>query len=207
MKTDDLITLLSQSPQPRKPLSFSLVLLACLAMMTAFTVFVPGLRPDLAIARMAVVHKTILLGAAAGMAGFLLKNAAKPMPDDQGVKLYLWLLVALYLGSIFFELITTPLSRIAGFFYTVNFPECLFFVTLYGAVGSWILLWLMRFYAPHDLKKAGMTIGFAAATTGAVGYSLHCTIDSPVFITIAYGLPVLLVSVIMRKLADKFIRW
>jgi hypothetical protein len=207
MNTPDLITLLAQSPLPKKPLSFSLMLFAFLAASIAFTLLILGLRPDLASAQLTALHKMILLSAVAWTAGFLLQYFAKPLPCYQRLRIYLWPLILLYLGSIIFEFSTTPLSQIIACFYTVNFPDCLLFVTLYGAIGCWLLVRLMRFYAPYDNKKAGAMIGFAAAATGAVGYSLHCPIDSPVFITIAYGVPILLISVIMRKLGDKFIRW
>lgn len=207
MKTSDLITLLAQSPPPKKPVSFSAILLIFLMAVTAFTVLILGVRADLSVARLTALHKAILLGAAAWMAGWLLQRSAKPLPQDRRWRRYLWPLIVLYAASILFEFSTTPLSRIFASFYTVNFLECLLFVTLYGTVGSWLLAWLMRFYAPHNSKKAGTAIGLAAAATGAVGYSLHCPIDSPVFITIAYGLPVALVATLMRKLAEPFIRW
>lgn len=207
MQTDDLITLLAQAPPPRKPLSFSWVLLAFLAMITLFTVFALGLRADLTANSIKALHKMLLLGAVAWIAGLVLQNAAKPLARPRPLKAYGWLLGAFYAGSIGFELMTTPLTEIAASFYKINFPECLLFVTLYGALGSWLLRWLMGFYAPSDSKKAGMMIGLTAAATGAVGYSLHCPIDSPIFITVAYGLPVLLLSVVMRELAEQFIRW
>lgn len=207
MKTSDLVTLLAQSPPPKKPLSFTFVLLAFLVATMALTVLILGLRPDLAIAGLTALHKTILLGMAAWTAGWLLQHAAKPVPSYRRLHFYLWPMIVLYLGSILFEFGTVPWSQILASFYTENFLDCLFFVTLYGMAGAWPLFWLMRFYAPYNSKTAGMLIGFSAAATGAVGYSLHCPIDSPVFITIAYGLPVLLLSLVMRKVADKFIRW
>lgn len=209
MKTNDLITLLSQSPPPKKPPAFSVVLFAFLIAVTLFTTVVLGLRPDLAArqADITALQKAVLLGVVAWIAGTLLRDSAKPLSSQRGLIAYLWLPLVLYGGSIVFEVSVKSSSEIMASFYKPNFPECVFFVSLYGAIGSWVLVWLMGFYAPQDYKKAGMMIGLAAAATGAVGYSLHCPIDSPIFITVAYGLPILLLAVVMRKLAEQFIRW
>jgi hypothetical protein len=209
MKTDDLINILSQSPQPKAPLSLKAALLLVLLGSTIVTLSVLGLRPDLAYitADLTALHKTILLASILWVTGWALINSAKPLSGEKNSKICPWLLVGLFGGSVAFEWLTTPFNEILPLFLLPSFSVCLTAVTLYGAVGAVFLTWLMKSYAPAHEKKTSLLIGLASAGAGALGYSIHCAVDSPTFITIAYGLPVLTISVVTGLLAPRFIKW
>jgi hypothetical protein len=209
MNTNDLITILSQAPQSKKPMSFGIALLLLLGGVTIFTFFVLGLRPDLALVTsdVSALHKTILLMATALSAGIFLNTISKPVRHSQSLMFCPWLVLGLFLSSIGIEIATTPIHQIASYFFMVNFPECLFFVTLYGVLGLVLLTWLMKFYAPENIQLSGIAIGLAASATGALGYSIHCPIDSPIFITIAYGMPVLAMGFIGKFIVSRYVRW
>ncbi len=209
MKTDDLINILSQSPQPKMPLSLKAALALILLASIIATLSVLGLRPDLAhiTSDLTALHKTILLASILWVAGWALVNSAKPLPDEKNFKICPWLVLGLFSGSIAFEWLTTPSNEILALFLLPNFKVCLIAVTAYGMAGSIFLTWLMKSYAPAHEKKTGILIGIAAAGAGALGYSIHCPVDSPTFITIAYGLPVLAISAVTGLLAPRFIKW
>ena len=209
MKTDDLINILSQTPQPKTPLSLKTALALVLLGSIIATLSVLGLRPDLAhiTADLTALHKTILLASILWIGGWALVNSSKPLPDEKNSAICPWLLVGLFGGSIAFEWHTTPSNEILALFLLPNFSVCLTAVTIYGAVGAVFLTWLMKSYAPAHEKKTGILIGLAAAGAGALGYSIHCPVDSPTFITIAYGLPVLAISAVTGLLAPRFIKW
>lgn len=209
MKTDDLINILSQSPQPKAPLSLKTALVVILVTSVIVTLSVLGLRPDLAYitADLTALHKTILLVSILWFAGWALLNSAKPLPSEKNFKICPWLVLGLFGSSIAFEWLTTPPNEIVALFLLPNFSVCLTAVTIYGTVGAIFLIWLMKSYAPANEKKTAILIGLAAAGAGALGYSIHCPVDSPTFITIAYGLPVLAISAVTGFLAPRFIKW
>jgi hypothetical protein len=209
MDTNDLISILSQSPQPKKPVSFGLVTTLLLTAILAFTIFVLGVRPDLNLSSVhtTAIHKTLLLGIVAVSIALFLSEVSKPIPRTDRVKPYIWFSIIMFVGSIGYEVVTTPLSQIAEYFTIINFPECLFFVTLYGVLGSLVFFWLMKFYAPKDAKLAGIGIGMAASAVGALGYSLHCPLDSPVFIAVAYGLPTIAMGFVGKFIISRYIEW
>lgn len=60
---------------------------------------------------------------------------------------------------------------------------------------------------PASERQAATATGFAAAAAGAVGYSLHCPIDSPTFVVVAYGLPMTWVTLASRLLITRLLRW
>jgi|GEM_PF-3579670 len=209
MDTQDLITILAQSPEHKKPVSFGVALVLLFSATFVLTVFILGLRTDLILfpLNMTAIHKTILLSSVAVSVGFFLSEISKPIPLISRVMPYVWLSIVLFMCSIGYEVVTTPFNQIIGYFLIINFPECLFFVFLYGALGSLAFLWLMKFYAPHDVKLAGMGIGLAASAVGALGYSLHCPLDSPVFITVAYGVPIMVMGMIGKFIISRYIKW
>ena len=79
MKTDDLINILSQTPQPKTPLSLKTALALVLLGSIIATLSVLGLRPDLAhiTADLTALHKTILLASILWIGGWALVNSSK----------------------------------------------------------------------------------------------------------------------------------
>ena len=209
MDTNDLIAVLSQSAPPRKPVSFTLVLFILCVASAAVTVIFLGVRADLgeALPHPGFLFKTLLLFTAAMLAGLAVRRGATPLSRLHGLTPFVWGFALLLGGAILFEWVTTPATQILALFPTPNFIICLLAVLIYGSIGVVCLIGLMRLYAPADPKTAATLIGLAAATTGALGYSLHCPFDSPTFIVVAYSLPILGVTMLARCVAPTFIRW
>ncbi len=209
LNTNDLIAILSQSAPPRKPISLILVLLVLCVASASVTLVLLGARADLdeALTLPGFLLKTLLLSAAAIIAGLAVRRGATPLPRLRGLIPLVSGFALLLGGAILFEWTTTSATHILAKFPTPNFAICLLFVLLYGSMGTICLTGVMRLYAPADPKTAATVIGLAAATAGAMGYSLHCPFDSPTFVAVAYGLSILLVVLIARRFATAFIRW
>ncbi|MGQ0528113.1 MAG: NrsF family protein [Alphaproteobacteria bacterium] len=209
MQTDELIEILSQSPCSKVPLPLKVAVTLVLMVNMALTASMLGLRPDLSsvAADLTALHKTVLLLSILLVSVWLLQNVAKPISKDSRLKFLPWIAPVLLGASLGYEWMTHAPQEIMALFSLPNFPVCLKTVSFYGVTGSIFLTWIMRFYAPVDFRKTGMAIGFAAAAAGALGYSIHCPIDSPTFITISYGLPVLAISMVTRFLVPRFIKW
>lgn len=208
MKTDDLITILSQSPLPRPPLPLAIVLAALMAASMMATYMVLGFRPDIDgfFSNPAALTKASLLSVLLLAAYFMLRDAARPLPAGK-IKICAWLLLGLFGGAAGMEWLQERPEVILELLTRPNFRICLISVGIYGTVGAVVLTLLLRRYAPADPGRAAFLTGFAAASAGALGYSFHCPLDSPTFITVAYGTPVLLISLAARALAPRFIRW
>lgn len=209
MKTDELITLLSQAPKPKKPVSLwvaiSLFLVVCF---TATSLFL-GIRSDLSghWQDITALYKTLLLFLNLCIVAWALDCAAQPYTERKINKTWPILLGLLFLLSLILEWRYEDAQQILHRLALPNFVVCLRTVSLYGTLGAIILTWLMHYYAPANERKAATLTGFAAASIGALGYSIHCPVDSPTFILISYGLPVLLITLCARYFATRFIRW
>ncbi|GAA0584178.1 NrsF family protein [Rhizomicrobium electricum] len=207
MRTDDLITLLSQTPPRRPPLRLSLAVVVAIAVTMVVNTLVLGLRPDIAMPPLSMAYKSVVLLTLAVIAGGILARVARPVATaGQGV-IAAVLFALLVAGSLGWEWSHAAPTAILHSFVLPNFPFCLGAVTIYGAAAAGALTGLMRFYAPADERRAAAAIGFAAAAAGAVGYSIHCPIDSPSFVVVAYGLPIAWVTLASRMLLVRLIRW
>jgi hypothetical protein len=111
------------------------------------------------------------------------------------------------MGALLHEWTTKPDEQIQKLFLFPNYTDCLIYSTLFGSAVSLVLLAHMKHAAPPNLGRTAGFIGLAAACIGALGYSIHCPIDSPTFMTIAYGLPQLTLYLVSRVLFTRFLRW
>ncbi|GAA0573380.1 NrsF family protein [Rhizomicrobium electricum] len=207
MRTDDLITLLSQTPPRRPPLRLSLAVVAAIAVTMVVNTLVLGLRPDIAVLPLSMVYKSTVLLALAALAGGILTRIARPLATVNRGVIAVVLFALLVAGSLGWEWSHAAPAAILHSFALPNFPFCLGAVTIYGTLAAGALTGLMRFYAPANEGRAAAAIGFAAAAAGAVGYSIHCPIDSPTFVVVAYGLPIAWVTLASRMLFVRLIRW
>ena len=210
IKTNDLITILVNAKADSKPMSFAptLAILGVLSCVITFTI-TKNLRPEFLTFDFPIGFfvKTFLLFGLTLTAYFYLKEMSKPDSHIKS-KLLLFVFPVILSALCIFEWMTVKhISDITNLFFLPNFKSCLIYVTSYGLLGMAILTIIMKDYAPASEKTTGIMIGFAAACTGALGYSFNCPIDSPTFIAVAYGLPVFSLSLIARLIVPKHISW
>lgn len=209
MKTDELMTMLSQTPPVRPRLSLHAAVILLLLCAACVIVAVLGVRPDLAAAMRTYGFwgKTIFLGAGLALAGYGLCLAARPVRFKDWPMLMIGMLWGALLKLTAMELEYASLDGIIGSWFSVAGWTCFGFVSLYGLIAMGVLARLMRDYAPADPRHAAMYVGFTAALAGATGYSIHCRMDNAAYVVFAYGVPILMLVLIARIALPKFLRW
>jgi len=65
----------------------------------------------------------------------------------------------------------------------------------------------LRRGAPVAPQRAGLLVGLAAGSLGALAYNLHCSYDSMVYTGLWYGLVVGSAAVAGRLVVPRLIRW
>jgi len=210
MKTDELIAILSQDSTAKKP-RLSLEVLGSFLLVFCFltTQLWLGLRPELDTASFPVSFwfKTLLLGSLVTLSLQALKSSSVPLGRFKlrffGIGFAVFVVAALA-----YEWTTKSTNQIEDLFLLPNFKMCLIYSTLYGSGLSLVILAAVKKYAaPLNLGRTAGFIGLSAACIGGLGYSIHCPIDSPTFIVIAYGLPQLVLYGFARLLFARFLRW
>jgi hypothetical protein len=208
MATDDLITILAQSPKPAPRFTVDRILWIWLIATALCTAVILGWRYEIMhlMLNSGIAYKTSLLLGFCLWAGQNLRAAALPLASP--LSALPWLALAgVKIVSLGYEFSMVGVDEIFGVFQTKYFYVCILMVSIYGLTGMAILARVLRQYAPANAKVAGGYVALAAASAGAVGYSLHCPIDSPLFILVAYGLPVLVLWAIGRMVLPRYLQW
>ena len=211
MKTDELITILSHSPQPSKPpMNVLKMTLAYVLVVAGLTLALLGLRSDLS----SGVHlysasiKTLFFLQMTQIVATMLFANSHPDHKPRAMPLPLKIVFYFFLpAALVIEWLMRSPEEILRYFMGANFPLCLVMISLYSVVGAGSLTWLMRFYAPANEKRAATMIGLTAGLGATLAYTLHCDIDSPTYALIAYGLPVAAITLATRQFVPRFIRW
>lgn len=208
MKTEELINILAQS-EPKKPIMTLGILATCLiAVCGLVTKLWLGLRPELDAMTITIsfCFKTMILSSLVLLSLHALKSSSIPLGKFT-LKHFAILLAVILCTALVYEWTTTPVARIASLFLLPNFKSCLAYVTLYGLFVSIPIFFLIKNTAPLHYKRTAGLIGLASACISALGYSIHCPIDSPTFIVVAYGLPQLTLYIVSRLTFPLFLRW
>jgi hypothetical protein len=209
MKTDELVTILSQDPLAKKPpMTLATLVILLVALSCLLTKFWLGLRPELNAMTITAsfCFKTFVLSSLAILSLQALKASSVPLGRFT-LKHFGIGLAVFFLASLGYEWATKSTGQIGQLFLLPNFKDCLLYVTLYGSGISVAILALIKHAAPLHCERTAGLIGLASACVGALGYSIHCPIDSPTFILIAYGLPQLTLYITTRFLFARFLRW
>lgn len=85
--------------------------------------------------------------------------------------------------------------------------ECLRMSLLSGLVCAVPMVLHLRRGAPVAPERAGLLVGLAAGSLGALAYNLHCPYNSVVYIGLWYGLAVAGAALAGRLLVPRLIRW
>jgi hypothetical protein len=69
------------------------------------------------------------------------------------------------------------------------------------------MVWWLRGLAPTRLRLAGAVAGFAAGTTAALVYTLHCPEIEPPFLAVWYVLGMAIPAALGASLGPRLLRW
>ena len=210
MKTDELITLLSNDGPPRRSLLPTLVVGAALGTVVAATLFFAeiGFRPDIAQAVQSIrflfkFFVTISLAVTAVLVTFKLSR------PDENVRSSSALLVApiLLACAVGIELSVLPsgqwMSKLIGH----NARICLTLIPLLSIGPLICFMAVLRHGAPSNPGWTGATAGLAASGIAATFYAANCNDDSPLFVATWYPIAILAVSAAGYLIGRTALKW
>ncbi len=208
MKTNELINVLAQSETlAKKPMLSSYVVMSALVLVWAFfTATLFGGRTDLGSLTMAFYVKTALLLGSVVCGAFYARKASKTVANNS---LYLgfWAIAAGFAAWLGYEWTHYSADHITGMLATDAAAHCMISTFLYGLLSMATLTMIFRQYAPADVAKSAHNIGLTSGLIAGFGYSIHCMMDSPTYVLVAYGLPLLGVWIISRLVLPRFLNW
>ncbi|MFK0166566.1 NrsF family protein [Rhizobium sp. NPDC090279] len=211
MKTDELITLISQDTHPPVNLSRAILLAIAIGSLFAATAFflTLGLRPDIgqAIDTVRFPFKILvtftLFVAATAAVGRVIRPG-----QELGFRGRLLLVVpALLLLGVALELGITPSALWTAKLIGHNALHCLTIVPALSLLPGIFLLLAMRHGAPERPGVAGALAGLASAGIGATFYGLNCPDDSPLFVATWYPIATTVVAAIGFFAGRRLLRW
>jgi hypothetical protein len=210
VKTDDLISILSNDGLPRQRLWPNLALGAVVGTLVAATLFFAavGFRPDIAQAAQTIrfLFKfvvTISLAATAVLVSFKLSRPDEDFRSSSAL-LVAPILLACAVGV---ELLVVPseqwMSKLIGH----NARICLTLIPLLSIGPLVCFMAALRHGAPSDPGRTGATAGLAASGIAATFYASNCNDDSPLFVATWYPIAILAVSAAGYLIGRKALKW
>lgn len=207
--TDDLIRRLAASPPP-PPLTLAAAAwptLAGVALTLGLFLALAGPRADLAqvITRPEVVAKFLFPLALAAAALPAAWRSARPARSLRPALLAAP--AALALGLFLLRVIQTPPDRIVPDILGHSAAACLLSITALSVPA--IVAGTVAFRRGAALRPAltGALVGMAASAGAAAGYALYCTEDSPLFVTVWYGLSILICTGLGALAGRRLLQW
>jgi len=215
MKTDDLIAMLASGPDVaaapppgarwRTAATLGAGLLASLALMAAWL----GVRPNLAqLALRPDFWIKVAFVAAVCLAAW---HASRRLgvPGAHTRSLLPWLVLPLLLmwalGA--FTVATAAPEQRAELFWGATWRSCPLLIALLSLPMLAAVLRAMRQLAPTRLRLAGAAAGFAAGSTAALVYCLHCPEMASSFVGFWYVLGMLVPAALGALLGPKVLAW
>lgn len=195
------------SPFKKPLLSVQVVIVLLAVIFCAITELALGHRADLtrdvtalpvAFSLKASFFVLVLLSSISGLRLALVPTAAERWNDSLFV-----LTIVTLMSALVIEAALVPAHAILADFKATQPQTAMLAVAVYGFLGAVILVRLLRRYTIHVSQKAAAWLGLAAATAGALGYSIYCPSGSPAFVVIVYGAPCLLVSCVTALIAPR----
>lgn len=207
MKTDELITVLSQNdPDTGNPPALGLIMPVMTIIFLAISVLLIGARPDIGSLPIDFYYKSFLLLTLLVASVFYARQSLKTVGHHGGhVPFYIIAMpFALWLG---FEWVSHDLAYFQDLIFAERAVQCILTTLAYALVGLGFLTLYAKKFAPNNIAKASHTTGLVAGMAGALGYSIHCAVDSPTYLLLVYGLPVVIVWGLARILLPKALNW
>jgi hypothetical protein len=210
VKTDELISILSNDGLSRQRLWPNLAFGAVVGTLVAATLFFAaiGFRPDIAQAVQTIrfLFKfvvTISLAATAVLVTFKLSRPDEDFRSSSALLVAPILLVC----AVGIELLVVPsgqwISKLIGH----NARICLTLIPLLS-IGPLICFMAdLRHGAPSDPGWTGATAGLAASGIAATFYASNCNDDSPLFVAIWYPMAIIAVSAAGYLIGRRVLKW
>ncbi|WP_099865566.1 NrsF family protein [Pararhizobium haloflavum] len=212
METEKLIAALSQDAAlPQRSLVQRQLAAGSIAVVVAFCAFAlfVGPRSDIASALetprfLLKPVLTLLLFAAAF---FALARAIRPGSKPGSAQAAL-LIAPVFLGiAVITEMTIVPSAQWGEKMLGTNAMLCLTVMPALSFGPLMAFLWFLRQGAPTHPARAGAIAGLAAAGLGATFYALHCTDDSPLFVTVWYPMATAIVVTVGSLMGRRLLRW
>lgn len=211
MDTNELIAILSKTPQPVTSLNQSLANAGSAALLIAafLFLFLIGFRPDIGAAVQSgrFLLKFVITLALAISSGLVLFTIGKPGAPLKKVSLLLFVPLMVALGAVALELCATPpnlwMVRAIGH----NAINCLTLIPLLSVVPLGCLLVGMQQGAPQNPGLAGLVAGLVSAGIAATFYAANCDDDSPLFVLLWYSPSIAVVSLLGFIAGRLLLRW
>lgn len=211
MKTSDLITALSQDLKPTRPFgaSFTLALIAAIALAALVFFATIGPRPDIAAAAETYrfLSKFLVTGLLAAAAVWLVDRLARPGALGRTDFLVLLAPVVTLAVLIGIEMLTMPTPQWGMASLGKNGAICLTYIPVIGIGPLALMILVLRRGAVTRPALAGAVAGLAAGGIAATLYAAHCTDDSPFFVAIWYPLAIAMLTAAGALLGRLFARF
>ena len=210
MKTDELITILSNDSLSRERLWPNLALGAVVGTLVAATLFFAaiGFRPDIdqAVQTIRFLFKfvvTISLAATAVLVSFKLSR-----PDGDFRSSSALLVAPILLAcAVGIELLVVPSGQWVSKLIGHNARICLTLIPLLSIGPLICFMAALRRGAPSNPGRTGATAGLAASGIAATFYAANCNDDSPLFVATWYPIAILAVSAAGYLIGRKALKW
>lgn len=215
MKTDDLIAMLASGPDVaaapppgarwRTAATLGAGLLASVALMAAWL----GVRPNLAqlALRPDFWIKVAFVAAVCLAAWHASRRLGVPGADTRSLLPWLALPLLLMWALGAFTIATAAPEQRAELFWGATWRSCPLLIAVLSLPILAAVLRAMRQLAPTRLRLAGAAAGFAAGSTAALVYCLHCPEMAASFVGFWYVLGMLVPAALGALLGPKVLAW
>lgn len=211
MKTDDLITLMTQDAPVRLRYgrALGIALAAGVVLSVVLLVATVGLRHNMATVfeTARVCFKIVVTLVLAVFAARLAMRIGRPGAAMRPLALLLAVPVLMIAGAVAAELLVLPQAAWKVNMLGRNALFCLFFVPVLSLAPLAGLFWALRQGAPENPAAAGAAAGFAAGAIAAAIYAWHCPDDSPLFLATWYTIAIAMVTGAGALLGRRWLRW
>lgn len=213
MKTDDLISAIAaDAGAVERPVSSTLpvAVLAATSVMVVVFFLMLGVRQDFAsvlTGSWQFLFKFVLTIGVLVPSYFLVNELARPEANPQALKRLLWIVPAMMVGAVYYELHALP-SDLWGTYAIGSMAwQCVYLIPTLSLLPLSVILYALRQGAPANPAVAGAFGGLLAASIGATLYACHCVNDSPLFIGAWYPIGTGIVVALGALIGSRVLKW
>ncbi|MDX3926336.1 MAG: NrsF family protein [Shinella sp.] len=211
MKTDDLITLMTQDAPVgmRYGRALAIALGAGIVVSALLLVATVGLRHNMAsvFETARVLFKIAVTLVFAALATRLAMRIGRPGAETRLPARLLTVPVVMISAAVILELFALPADTWRANLVGRNALFCLFFVPVLSLAPLTGLFWALKKGAPQNPTAAGAAAGLAAGAIAAAIYAWHCPDDSPLFLATWYTIAIAGATAAGALLGRRLLRW